>query len=330
MATSTVSQNLLRGGAFLIASTQPEDVFTPADLSDDQRLIGQTAEEFVAKEVCPLIPELEQHKEGLMARIAAESGRIGPAGRRRFRRSTAARGLDKVSRTVLAEKLAVYASFAVSHGGHAGIGTIPIVYFGTEAQKKKYLPKIASGELLACYCLSEPQAGSDALAARTRAVLSPTARAGMLNGQKMWITNGGFAESTSCSRKWMARSFPVSSWSGARRDLPSAPKKTRWGSAAVRRCRYFSKCGDAEGKFAARNRARAHRGVQHAECGAIFAGRILPGRSEENAGSFLEVLEGANGIRQNICEFGLIKAKLGEMAIRTLRGRIDDLPHRPE
>jgi alkylation response protein AidB-like acyl-CoA dehydrogenase len=103
-------------------------------------------------------------------------------------------GLDKISTTVLAEKLAHYAGFAVSHGGHAGIGTVPIVYFGTEEQKKKYLPRIASAELLSCYCLSEPQAGSDAANALTRAELNPPGTHWVLNGQKMWITNGGFAD----------------------------------------------------------------------------------------------------------------------------------------
>ena len=106
----------------------------------------------------------------------------------------AARALTKFPPTILAEKLAGYGSFAVSHGGHSGIGTVPIVYFGTEEQKKKYLPKIATGELLSCYCLSEPQAGSDSMASRTRAVLSPDGKNWILNGQKMWITNGGFAD----------------------------------------------------------------------------------------------------------------------------------------
>ena len=193
MATTPVSQSLNRGGSFLISSITPEEIFTPADLSDDQRLIGQTAEEFVAKEVVPLIPELEQHKEGLMAQTLKKAGEMGLLGGA-IPEEYGGAGLDKISATVLAEKLAVYASFAVSHGGHAGIGTIPIVYFGTEAQKKKYLPKIASGEWLSCYCLSEPQAGSDALASRTRAVLSPDGKNWILNGQKMWITNGGFAD----------------------------------------------------------------------------------------------------------------------------------------
>ncbi len=193
MATSTVSQNLLRGGSFLITPCTPDDVFTPADLADDQRLIGQTAEEFVTKEVMPVVPELEAHKDNLMASILKKAGELGLLGGA-IPEAYGGAGLDKVSATVLAEKVSGYGSFAVSHGGHAGIGTIPIVYFGTEEQKKKYLPKIATGELLSCYCLSEPQAGSDALAARTRAVLSPDGKNYILNGQKMWITNGGFAD----------------------------------------------------------------------------------------------------------------------------------------
>src|SRR5579863_7635123 len=193
MATTSIPTSLNRGGSYLVGSITPDEIFTPADLSDDQRLIGQTAEEFVAKEVVPLIPELEQHKEGLMAELLKKAGEVGLLGGA-IPEEYGGAGLDKVSATVLAEKLAGYASFAVSHGGHAGIGTIPIVYFGTEEQKTLFLPKIATGEKLACYCLSEPQAGSDALAARTRAVLSPDGKSWILNGQKMWITNGGFAD----------------------------------------------------------------------------------------------------------------------------------------
>ena len=193
MATSTISQNLTRGGAFLISSCAPEDVFTPSDMTGDQRLIGQTTEEFVNKEVLPLVPDLEQHKEGLMPGLLKKAAEVGLlAGG--IPEEYGGAGLDKVSGTLLCEKLAAYASFAVSHGGHAGIGTVPIVYFGTEDQKKKYLPRMATGEIISCYCLSEPQAGSDALASRTRAVLSPDGKNWILNGQKMWITNGGFAD----------------------------------------------------------------------------------------------------------------------------------------
>src|SRR5712692_513044 len=192
MAT-TVAQAVPKGGSFLVESHRPEDVFSPADLNDDQKLIGQTAEEFVAKEVVPHTAELEQHKEGLMAELLKKAGALGLLGGA-IPEEYGGAGLDKISTTLLAEKLSGYGSFAVSHGANSGIGTIPIVYFGTEEQKKKYLPKIASGEMLSCYCLSEPQAGSDSLASRTRAVLSPDGKNWLLTGQKMWITSGGFAD----------------------------------------------------------------------------------------------------------------------------------------
>ncbi len=193
MATSALPPTASRGGSFLLEASSPSAVFTPADCSGDQRLIGQTAEEFVQKEVVPLIAELEEHKPGLMPQLvrkAAELGLMAGGIPEEFGGS----GLDKVSATILSEKLAAYGSFAVTHGGHAGIGTVPLVYFGTEAQKKKYLPRMATAELISCYCLSEPQAGSDSLNSLTRAVLSPDGRHYILNGQKMWITNGGFAD----------------------------------------------------------------------------------------------------------------------------------------
>ena len=193
MATTSLPRAAFRGGSFLIESCTPEDVFSPAELTDDQKLIGQTAEEFVRNEVLPAIPDLEQHKPGLLAQLLKKAGEIGLLGSG-VPEEYGGSELDKVSAVQLAEKLSAYASFAVSHGGHAGIGTLPIVFFGTAEQKKKYLPLLATGEKLAAYCLSEPQAGSDAQNSRTRAVLSPDGKSWILNGQKMWITNGGFAD----------------------------------------------------------------------------------------------------------------------------------------
>src|SRR3989304_3141783 len=193
MATTTTPRAAAAGGSFLVESPRPEEVFTPADLTDDQRLIGQTAEEFVTNEVLPLIPDLEQHKPGLMPGLLKKAGELGLLGGG-VPEEYGGSGLDKVSSTLLSEKISTHASFSVSLGAHSGIGTLPIVYFGTEEQKRKYLPKLASGEWLACYCLSEPQAGSDAQNAKTRAVLSPDGKHWVLNGQKMWISNGGFAD----------------------------------------------------------------------------------------------------------------------------------------
>ncbi len=193
MATATLSKPAAKGGSFLLESPQPSDVFTPADLTDDQKLIGQTAEEFVVKEVLPLVKELENKKPGLMPELVKKGGEVGLMGGG-VPEEYGGAGLDKIATTVLTEKLSIYGGFAVTHGAHAGIGTLPIVYFGTEAQKKKYLPKLATGEWIGAYCLSEPQAGSDAQNSLTRAELNAEGTHYILNGQKMWITNGGFAD----------------------------------------------------------------------------------------------------------------------------------------
>ena len=193
MATATFTKTAAKGGSFLLESPQASDVFTPADLTDDQKLIGQTAEEFVLKEVFPLIKELETKKPGLMPALVKKGGELGIMGGGVPEQYGGA-GLDKIATTVLTEKLSIYGGFAVTHGAHAGIGTLPIVYFGTEAQKKKYLPKLATGEWIGAYCLSEPQAGSDAQNSLTRAELNKEGTHYILNGQKMWITNGGFAD----------------------------------------------------------------------------------------------------------------------------------------
>src|ERR1700682_5022112 len=193
MATANTTPQGTKGGSFLLESPRPEDVFTPADLNDDQRLIGQSAEEFVIKEVMPHIKNLEAKKPGLLPELVKKAGELGLLSGG-IPEQYGGAGLDKVAITILTEKLSIYGGFAVTHGAHAGIGTLPIVYFGTEEQKKKYLPKLATAELIGAYCLSEPQAGSDAQNSLTRAELNSEGTHYILNGQKMWITNGGFAD----------------------------------------------------------------------------------------------------------------------------------------
>src|SRR5437764_49590 len=176
MATVTLTKPAAKGGSFLLEAPQASDIFTPADLSDDQKLIGQTAEEFVVKEVLPLVKDLENKKPGLMPELVKKGGEVGLMGGG-VPEEFGGAGLDKIATTVLTEKLSIYGGFAVTHGAHAGIGTLPIVYFGTEAQKKKYLPKLATGEWIGAYCLSEPQAGSDAQNSLTRAELNKEGKA---------------------------------------------------------------------------------------------------------------------------------------------------------
>jgi len=316
MATTPVSVALNRGGAFLITSCRPEEIFTPADLSDDQRLIGQTAEEFVQKEITPEIPALEQHKEGLMAQMLKKAGEIGLLGGA-IPEAYGGSGLDKVSATVLAEKLSGYASFAVSHGGHAGIGTIPIVYFGTEAQKQKYLPKIASGELLSCYCLSEPQAGSDALAARTRAALSPDGKNWILNGQKMWITNGGFADLYIVFAKIDGEKF---SCFIVERNTPGfsvGVEEKKMGIRGSSTVPIFFENAPVPKENLLHEAGRGHIvAFNTLNVGRFSLGAYCLGGSKKVLEASSKYSKERTAFGKPICDFGLIKAKLGEMAIR--------------
>jgi len=229
MATSILTKPAAKGGSFLLESPAPQDIFTPADLTDDQKLIGQTAEEFVTKEVFPLVKDLEAKKPGLMAELVRKGAELGLMSGGTPEEYGGA-GLDKVATTVLTEKLSMYGGFAVTHGAHAGIGTLPIVYFGTEAQKKKYLPKLASGELIGAYCLSEPQAGSDAQNSLTRAELNKEGTHYILNGQKTWRRSSPGANREMKSTRWefMAVRPRRSSWKTAR-----CPRKTCCMKSAV-------------------------------------------------------------------------------------------------
>jgi alkylation response protein AidB-like acyl-CoA dehydrogenase len=183
----------MKGGGFLLEEVQPEDTFAPEDFSEEQRMIAQTVEDFMDQEVIPLIPRIEKKELQITVDLLRKAGELGLCGVE-VPEKYGGLGLDKTSAMLVVEKMTKYGSFAVSFGGHTGIGTLPIVYFGTEEQKKKYLPKFVTAELISAYALSEAGSGSDALAARTTAVLSPDGKEYILNGTKMWITNAGFAD----------------------------------------------------------------------------------------------------------------------------------------
>ncbi len=317
MATTSVSQALNRGGAFLVSSTSPEDVFTPADLTDDQRLLGRTLEEFLTKEVIPHIPELEKHKEGLMPELIRKAGEVGLLGAG-IPEEYGGAALDKISMTIVSEKLSAYPSFMVSFGAHTGIGTIPIIYFGTEAQKKKYLPKIAAGELLSCYALSEPQAGSDALAARTRAVLSPDGKSWLLTGQKMWITSGGFSDIYVVFAKVDGDKFSSFIVERGTPGFSVGAEENKMGIRGSSTVPLFFENAAIPKENLLHDIGRGH----IVAFNTLNAGRFSLGAS--CAGGAKNVLAIASkyakertAFGKSIAEFGLIKAKLGEMAIRT-------------
>ena len=185
-------RKIFSGGEFLISDATPADIFTPEDFTDEHKMIYQTAKDFVEKEIMPNIDKLEEKDPDLVLRLLAKAGELGLLGTD-VPEEYGGLGLDKVSTTVVGEAMGVAGSFTVVYGAHTGIGTLPIVFFGSEDQKKRYLPKLASGEWCAAYCLTEPGAGTDALNAKTKAVLSEDGKYYILNGEKMFITNAGWA-----------------------------------------------------------------------------------------------------------------------------------------
>lgn len=189
----STTMNKVIGGSFMIEDVNHQTIITPEDFTEEHRMIAQTTEDFVEGEIAPRDEEIEKLNYELTADLLRKAGELGLLGAE-VPEAYGGLGLDKVSSTLISEKLTKASAFALSVGAHVGIGTLPIVYFGTEAQKQKYLPSLASGEKIAAYCLTEPSSGSDALGAKTTATLSEDGEYYILNGTKQFITNAGFAD----------------------------------------------------------------------------------------------------------------------------------------
>jgi alkylation response protein AidB-like acyl-CoA dehydrogenase len=193
MTSFAETKKVIQGGSFLLEDHDAQEVFTPEDISDEHRMIAQTAREFTEKEILPLDEQIEAKDYALTRELLRKAGELGLLSIDIPEKYGGA-GLDLLSSLVASENMTGQASFSGSLGAHTTIGTLPIVYFGTEEQKKKYLPRLATGELVGAYALTESGSGSDALGAKTKAVLSDDGKHYVLNGQKMWITNAGFAD----------------------------------------------------------------------------------------------------------------------------------------
>ena len=180
------------GGSFLLETRSPAEVFTPEDLTEEQRQMGATAAQFAREEILPVAEDIEAKKPGALAGLLRKAGELGFTAIE-IPEEYGGMGLDKVSATLVTDHLSVLASVSTSFGAHVGIGTLPLVWYGTPEQKQRYLPRLATAECIAAYGLSEASSGSDAMNIRARATLSPDGSTYTLNGEKMWITNGGIA-----------------------------------------------------------------------------------------------------------------------------------------
>jgi alkylation response protein AidB-like acyl-CoA dehydrogenase len=189
----TTQKNTLKGGEFLIKDIEAKDIFIPEEWNEEQQMIAQTCKDFLDAEIMPNLDRIDALEEGLMPSLLDKAGELGLLGVS-VPEEFGGFGKDFNTSMLVAEVTGAGFSFAVALSAHTGIGTLPILYYGSEAQKQKYIPKLATGEWKAAYCLTEPNSGSDANSGKTSAKLTPDGKHYVLNGQKMWITNGGFAD----------------------------------------------------------------------------------------------------------------------------------------
>src|SRR5271154_6718582 len=316
MATTTVAIPKTKGGAFLIERSTPEEIFTPEDFTDEHRAIAKTTDEFWQKEVTPHIDAIRHQDHALCARILKKSGELGLTAvvlPEKF----GGMEMDMTSMMVVAEGVAREGSYSAWHGAHTGIGTLPLLLFGTQAQKAKYLPKRATAEMIAAYCLSEPQAGSDALAAKTRADLSEDGKHYILNGQKMWITNGGFADLYTVFAKVGGEKFTAflveRAWPGVK---PGAEEKKMGIKGSSTTAVYFDNVRvPVENVLGEIGRGHII-AFNILNIGRLKLGPFSIGGSKEVLRTRLKYAQERKAFGKSISEFGMIQHKLAEMAIR--------------
>ena len=305
-----------KGGAFLIESSSPEEIFTPEDFTDEHHAIAKTTDEFWQKEVIPNIEAIRHADHALCAKILKKSGELGLTGvvlPEKF----GGMEMDLTSMMVVAEGLSREGSYSAWHGAHTGIGTLPLLLFGTEAQKAQYLPKLASAEMIAAYCLSEPQAGSDALAARTRADLTPDGKHYILNGQKMWITNGGFADLYTVFAKVGGEKFTAflveRAWPGVK---PGAEEK-KMGLKGSSTTAIFLDNVKVPVENVLGEIGRGHIiAFNILNLGRLMIGPFAHGGCRDDLADAIHYAKERKAFGKSISEFGMIQHKIAEMAVR--------------
>ena len=311
-------EQFVKGGAFLIDSISPREVFTPEDFNEEQRLVAKAVTEFVVGEVKPVADDLEAKKEGLLPSLLKKAGELGFLSAD-IAEEYGGQDLDKVSSLLIWEKMSFGGgSFQASFGAHTGIGSLPLVFFGNKDQKKRYLPKMASGEFIAAYALTEPEAGTDAMNAKTTAVLSPDGKYYILNGQKQFITNAGIADTFVTFAKVNGEKFTSfiveKTFEGVSLDEEenkmgmkgSSTRGVIYTDAKVPVANLIGEIG--RGHIVALNVLNMAR----FQLGAGCLGGAKAGLQEAVTYAKQRVQFG-----KAIAEFGLIKQKIGEMAIRT-------------
>jgi alkylation response protein AidB-like acyl-CoA dehydrogenase len=309
-----VRENLARGGGFLLESR--ESIFTPEDFTEEHRAIAKTTTEFWAAEVAPHLDEIQHQRHDVLVAVLRKSAELGLTAVM-VPEEFGGMEMDLVSALIVSEGLGRDGSYATCHGAQAGIGALPVLLFGTEAQKRKYLPKLASAEMIGAYCLTEPQAGSDALAARTRADLSADGAHYVLNGQKMWITNGGIADLYTVFAKIDGEKFTAflveRAWPGV---TPGAEEKKMGLKGSSTTAVYFDNVQvPVENVLGEIGRGHII-AFNILNLGRLKLAAFAHGGCVDTLADALRYAKERKAFGKSICEFGLIQHKLAEMAVR--------------
>ena len=316
MATTRVQMKALaaKGGSFLTEEREPKDVFTPEDFSDEHRQIAKTAVDFTTNEVMPAAAEIEAKNFEVTRSLLRKAGELGLMA---VDVPEAYGGLemDKATSAIVAESISQLASFSVAFSAHAGIGTLPLVWYGTQAQKQKYLPKLASGEWIAAYALSESSSGSDAMNCRTRAVLSADGAHYVLNGEKMWITNSGFADVFTVFAKIDGEKFSAFLIERNAPGFSVGKEEHKLGIRGSSTCSLIL----ADCKVPAENLlGEAGKGHHIAfnilNIGRFKLGAACVGGARNSLQHAIQYSKERKAFGKSICEFGLIQEKLAECA----------------
>jgi alkylation response protein AidB-like acyl-CoA dehydrogenase len=306
------------GGSFLIQPATSEGTYTPEDFTEEQRAIAQMCHEFLEKEVMPKLAAIDAQEEGLMVSLldkAGEQGLLGAA----FPEALGGLGEDFITSCLITESLGAGHSFPVAVTAHNGIGSLPILYFGTEAQKQKYIPKLATGEMKGAYALTEPGSGSDALGAKTTATLSADGKSYILNGQKIWITNAGFADVFTVFAKIDGKDFSAFIVEKGTPGLSLGAEEHKMGiKGSSTRQVFFENCTIPVENLLGEIGKGHIIAFNILNIGRLKLGAATQGGSKGALGITLKYASTREQFNTPIAKFGAIQHKLGEMVIRIL------------
>ena len=319
MATISVSIPKTKGGSFLLEQPAPDHIYSPEDFTEDHRAIAKTTDDFWRKEVEPHLEAVQHHEPGVARKLMVQAAGLG------LLAVTAPEEyggmeLDLISQMLVAENFSRDGSFSGWYGAHAGIGTMPILLFGTDAQKKKYLPQLASAKMIGAYCLTEPHAGSDSLAAKTTAVLTEDGKHYVLNGTKMWITNGGHADLYTVFAKINGEKDKFTAFlvERAYEGVKPGAEEKKMGIKGSSTTAVFLDNVKVPVENVLGEIGRGHIiAFNVLNLGRLKLGPFAVGGAKQVIAISAKYAKERKAFGKSIAEFGMIQAKLAEMAIRT-------------